>query len=207
MYKPKKYLVENKEKLKEFIDEHPFALFVTEKEGLCATHIPVLSQPIENDDFILFSHIAKHNEQLAHLSDGAEALIVFQGAHGYVSSSWYDHPNISTWDYSAVHVNAKIRLQDQAQLRASLDMLVHRFEKDQENPVYMDDLPDDIIDSHLPRIVGFYLEPTKIQGIAKLHQGYSQENIQSIISHLKERKADMDRILIGNLKNEHKSNN
>lgn len=207
MYEPKKYLVEDRDRLKAFIDEHPFALFITQKDQLCATHIPVLSQPKENDDFILFSHIAKHNEQLAHLSEGAEALVVFHGAHGYVSSSWYDHPNISTWDYSAVHVNAKIRLQDQAQLKASLDMLVHRFEKDQENPLYMDDLPDEIIDSHLPRIVGFYLEPVKVRGIAKLHQGSSRKNVESIISHLKERNADMDRNLIINLKDEHKPNN
>ncbi|MAG86530.1 MAG: negative transcriptional regulator, partial [Flavobacteriaceae bacterium] len=35
-----------------------------------------------------------------------------------------------------------------------------------------------------PLITGFWAEPFKIKGIAKLHQGYKKEDIKSSIDHL-----------------------
>ncbi|UJH89901.1 FMN-binding negative transcriptional regulator [Antarcticibacterium sp. 1MA-6-2] len=126
-------------------------------ERLLATHIPVLAIG-SPDDFYLFAHIANHNEQLHHLKDGAEALIVFQGPHSYVSSSWYKEKDISTWDYSAVHVNAKIAVQTDWELEESLQKLIARFERDQDKPLYYQDIPEDIIRDHLPYITGFWLQ-------------------------------------------------
>lgn len=68
--------------------------------------------------------MANHNEQQQYLKEGADALIIFQGPHAYVSASWYREKDISTWDYSAVHVNAKIRIQSREELELSLKELV-----------------------------------------------------------------------------------
>lgn len=184
MYQPTKYRKTDSSYFQEFINHHPFATFVTQGSRLLATHLPFLTQGT-GEDFRLFSHLANHNEQFAFLKDGTEALVIFQGAHSYVSSSWYREKNISTWDYSAVHVNVRIKLQTKSELEASLEELVARFEKDQEAPLFYKDIPKDMLLEHLPLITGFWCEPTHIEGIAKLHQGYEQEDVQSVITHLK----------------------
>ena len=186
MYQPKKYKKEDRDYIFRFINQHPFATFILQGKRLLATHIPILTEGTAAD-FNLFGHIAKHNEQYSFLKDGTEALLIFQGAHAYVSSSWYAEKDISTWDYSAVHVNVKIKLQSQDALEASLKKLVAHFEKNQEKPIFYNDLPKQMLNSHLPQITGFDLEPTKIEAVAKLHQGFDQSDIDSVVGHLREK--------------------
>lgn len=185
MYQPKKYKKQDPDYLFEFIKEHPFASFIIKGERLLATHIPVL---IEGDstNFRLYSHIANHNEILNYLVNEAEALLIFQGAHGYISSSWYEDKDISTWDYSAVHVNVKVKLQTREELESSLDKLVTKFEKAQAQPLYYKDIPTKMLEEHLPLITGFWAETVKIEGIAKLHQSYKRKDVETVIQHLNE---------------------
>ena len=201
MYQPKKYQKKDRDYIFKFIKEHPFATFVIKGQRLLATHIPVL---IEGDakNFRLYSHIANHNEQLKHLKDGAEVLLIFQGAHGYISSSWYKEKDISTWDYSAVHVNARIKIQSREELEQSLIHLVHKFEKDQDRPLEYKDIPSEMIADHLPLITGFWCEPFKIEGIAKLHQGSDSEDLKRISKKLQQRADPMDSVLEKNIKAE-----
>lgn len=200
MYQPKKYKKQDPVYLFEFIKQHPFASFILKGERLLATHIPVLVEG-NPQKFRLYSHIANHNEQLQYLKNDAEALMIFQGAHGYVSSSWYQEKDISTWDYSAVHVNVKLKLQTREELETSLENLVHRFEKNQTKPLYYKDLPKQMLEDHLPLITGFWAEPVKIEGVAKLHQTYNKEDVESVIDHLSEGDA-LSRELSKNIKEE-----
>tara|TARA_R100000935_G_C2764434_1_gene135005 strand:+ start:59 stop:676 length:618 start_codon:yes stop_codon:yes gene_type:complete len=200
MYQPKKYKKQDPDYLFKFIKNHPFATFILKGERLLATHIPVLVEG-NSKDFRLYSHIANHNEQLQYLKNDVEALLIFQGAHGYVSSSWYKEKDISTWDYSAVHVNVKLKLQSREELETSLENLVHRFEKDQNKPLYYKDIPKKMLDDHLPLITGFWAEPFKIEGVAKLHQTYEKEDIKSVIEHLSEGDA-LSKELGNNIKEE-----
>ncbi len=202
MYQPRKYKKKDPDYIFDFIQEHPFATFVLYGERLLATHIPVLLKG-SAEKFTLYSHIANHNEQFDHLQDGVEALIIFQGAHDYVSSSWYKDKDISTWDYSAVHVNVQLRLQSQDELADSLRNLVHRFEKGQKDPLYFDDLPRELIDDHLPRITGFWCEPFKIEAIAKLHQGMDEDDVRSVIKHLEVGPSPLSCPLSKNIQKEH----
>jgi transcriptional regulator len=41
---------------------------------------------------------------------GQEVLLIFQGAHTYISPRWYDHVNVPTWNYMMVHLYGKVRL-------------------------------------------------------------------------------------------------
>ena len=183
MYQPKKYKKQDPEYLFEFIKTHPFASFILKGERLLATHIPILIDG-NSKKFRLYSHIANHNEQIQYLKNDAEALLIFQGAHAYVSSSWYQEKDISTWDYSAVHVNIKLKLQTREELENSLENLVHRFEKNQFQPLYYNDIPKQMLEEHLPLITGFWAEPFKIEGVAKLHQSYKKQDVASVIEHL-----------------------
>ncbi|CAL64993.1 FMN-binding negative transcriptional regulator [Christiangramia forsetii] len=183
MYRASKYQKDDKDFIYSFIEHHPFATFVLNGERLLATHIPILLEG-EVSGWRLFSHIANHNEQLKYLKEGAEALVIFQGANAYISSSWYKEKDISTWDYSAVHVNAKIKLQTAEELENSLKELVSKFEKKQDKPLYYDNIPRKMLDEHLPLITGFWLEPYKVEGIAKLHQAYPKHDIEEVTKHL-----------------------
>jgi len=183
MYRPPKYQKDDKEFIFSFIQNHPFATFVINGERLLATHIPVLLEG-EADGWRLYTHIASHNEQLKYLKEGAEALVIFQGVNAYISSSWYQEKDISTWDYSAVHVNTKIRLQTAEELENSLKELVSKFEEKQKNPLNYEEIPRKMLEEHLPLITGFWLEPYKVEGIAKLHQGYPKHDIEAVTERL-----------------------
>ncbi len=203
MYQPKKYKKDDPEFLFKFIQQHPFATFILNGEKILATHIPVLTKGTAKD-FLLFSHIANQNEQFKYLKDDTEALLIFQGAHGYISSSWYKEKDISTWDYSAVHVNVKLKIQSRQELEDSLKELVATFEKPQENPLYYKDIPKKMLDEHLPLITGFWCKVEEIKGIAKLHQGYDKEDIDSVTAHLEKQQNNLNSALSENIKKEHK---
>ena len=48
--------------------------------------------------------MARANGQWQTLRGDQEALVIFQGAHAYVSPSWYEtHPSVPTWNYLTVH--------------------------------------------------------------------------------------------------------
>lgn len=202
MFQPSKYQKKDRKYIFDFIRAHPFATFVIKGKELLATHIPIL---VEGDvkNFTLYGHIAEANEQYKYLQDGLEALLVFHGAQGYVSSSWYKEVNISTWDYSAVHVNVKLKIQSTEELVQSLKNLVGHFEKDQKDPIFYEDLPKEMIEDHLPLITGFWCEPIKMQAIAKLHQGFDKDDIHSITQHLESREDSLSSELSKNIKKEH----
>lgn len=202
MYQPRKYLKKDKDFIYDFILKNSFATFVIKGDRLLATHIPVLIQGTPGD-FTLYAHIANHNEQFNYLRNGTEAILIFQGPHAYVSSSWYKEMDISTWDYSAVHVNVKLRLQTQAELEESLQNLVHKFEKDQKEPIYYNDLPGDMVDDHLQQITGFWCDPVKVEAIAKLHQGFEKDDLLNVIKNLEERQEPLSCPLSKDIKKEH----
>lgn len=184
MYRPEKYQKDDMKFVFSFIKNHPFATVIMNGQRLLATHIPVLTEGGE-EKWKLFTHLANHNEQASLLKDGTEALVIFHGPHSYISSSWYENKGISTWDYTAVHVNAKVKVQSREELEGSLEKLVKHFEKNQQEPVYYHDISRQEVEDHLPLITGFWLEPFKVEGIAKLHQAYPEKDVKSVVSHLK----------------------
>ena len=201
MYQPKKYLKKDPQYIFDFIKHHPFATFILNGNRILATHIPILAEG-NAEKFSLYSHIANHNEQLQFLKDGTEALLIFQGAHGYISSSWYKEKDISTWDYSAVHVNVKLKIQTREELENSLQKLVGQFETPQKNPIYYNDIPEQMLKEHLPQIIGFWCEPFKIEAVAKLHQSAHKDDIISVTQHLEEQGDSVASELSKNIKTE-----
>lgn len=206
MYQKKSYVKKDTSTIFDFIKEHPFATFVLKGDRLLGTHIPVLAEG-DADQFRLFGHISDHfNEQKKFLKNGREALLIFHGPQAYVSSSWYQKKGISTWNYTAVHVNVKLKIQTDDELRDSLRKLVQRFEKEQEKPLYFDEIPEKIIEKQFPRITGFWGEPFKIEAVSKLHQGYKKEDVDSTIKHLEEQDGQEARCLADLMRKEHIKN-
>ena len=142
MYIPKIYRSEDSELMKEIISENGFALLISDQEKLAATHSMFLMN--ESDEgFYLETHISKGNFQAKVLKDGDEVLCDFLGANSYISSSWYDHKNVSTWNYEAVQIRGKIKLMTDDELYGHLRKLTFKYEKPQKCPMLVENMGDE----------------------------------------------------------------
>ena len=184
MYTPEIYKNENQEEIKKFLQENSFGILINQtNEKLCATHIPLELDTNENGNEILWGHISKENPQWKGFLDNDQILAVFSGPHSYISSSWYDHENVPTWNYIAVHVYGKIKIIEGEAVIQSLKKLVDKYEQNSENPVRIEDLSKQTM-MQSRGIVAFEIEITEIQATKKLSQNRDEKNHQNIISEL-----------------------
>ena len=184
MYIPKEYKHENTEEIFRFITTNGFATLVsTVDDKPWATHIPLV---LKNDN-TLEGHISKANAQWKVFEKEPTVLAIFQGAHTYVSSSWYDHENAPTWNYVAVHVYGKIRLVSEDDLKKSLSRLVNKYEAQSEKPIAVEHMSSKFLNKEIKGIVGFEIDITDIQAVAKLSQNRDEKNHTAIVNELEKR--------------------
>lgn len=197
MYTPEIYKNENQEEIKKFLQENSFGILINQTNGkLCATHIPLELETNEEGNEILYGHISKENPQWNGFIDNDQVLAVFTGPHSYISSSWYDHENVPTWNYIAVHVYGKIKIIEGEAVIESLKKLVDKYEQNSKNPVRIADLSKKTM-MQTRGIVAFEIEITKIQATRKLSQNRDEKNHQNIISEL-EKTEDFQAIAVAN---------
>lgn len=203
MYIPGINRLEDKEEIFRFIKENPFAIIVNTIDGkLTATHMVVELEEDTEGNKILRSHLAKANPQWKNFSAETELLVIFNGPHTYISSSWYDHVNVPTWNYIAIHVYGKPKILDDTAAYALLDRLVKRYEQASEKPFTMGSLSDDYLQSHLKALVAFEISMDRIEAKQKLSQNRDAHNFDRVLEKLDERedaestaiKQEMERI-------------
>ncbi|MEC1650063.1 FMN-binding negative transcriptional regulator [Bacillus vallismortis] len=191
MYIPRYFKVTNVEEIWEFVREHAFGTIVTTKQGKpIATHLPLQLTKAE-DTYYITGHIAYGNPQWRTLETCEAVLVMFQGPHAYISSSWYKQENVPTWNYQAVHVYGKASILNEEELKQDLTMLLQKYEKHRENPVLWDTLSPQLLEKELKGIVGFKMKVQEVQAADKLSQNRKDEDYQNIVSKLYEEK-DMD---------------
>ncbi len=184
MYIPDIYKNENQEDIRNFIHENGFAILVNQTNGkLWATHIPLLLEQNELGKDILVGHVSKENPQSESFSSNIEVLAVFSGPHAYISSSWYDHENVPTWNYLAVHVYGKVKLLNHEEAVHSLKKLVDKYEKNSKKPVRVEDLSKQTM-MQARGITAFEIEITSMEAVKKVSQNRDQKNHQNIITEL-----------------------
>ena len=184
MYTPEIYKNENQEEIRKFLLENSFGILINQTNGkLCATHIPLELEINKEGKEILYGHLSKENLQWNGFLDNDQILAVFSGPHSYISSSWYDHENVPTWNYIAVHVYGKIKIIEGEAVIESLKKLVDKYEQNSENPVRVEDLSKKTM-MQSRGIVAFEIEITEIQATKKISQNRDEKNHQNIISEL-----------------------
>ncbi len=117
---------------------------------------------------------------------------MFQGPHAYISSSWYNHANVPTWNYLAVHVYGKIRLIEGEELLNHLKNLVNTYEEERPNRVSVEGMNGAYLESQIRALVGFEIRITEVQASAKLSQNRDQTNFENIITELSKSDLDLD---------------
>ena len=185
MHIPKIYKSEDSSLMKKIIDENGFALLISNKEKLFATHSVFLKNENENG-FFLETHISKANFQAKVLKDGDEVLCDFLGAHSYISSSWYNHKNVSTWNYEAVQIRGKVKLMNDDELYDHLKRMTSKYEKVQKCPFFVENMGDDFVRHEMKGAFGIKIIPTEISITNKMSQNRNEEDFQRIINNLLE---------------------
>lgn len=182
MYTPKLYREEDRERILEFLKRNNFpALVTSDGEKLIATHLPMEVVETGNDTLKIYSHMSRANPQWKSFGE-QEALLIFQGAHTYISPTWYNHVNVPTWNYMMVHVYGKARVVDGEELKSTLGRLVERHEV--ASNYRMESLPGEFVEKELKGAVGFVVDVTRIDAGYKLSQNRNDEDHANIIREL-----------------------
>ena len=188
MYIPKLFRNENDEEIKQFLIENSFGILVSaNRSEILATHIPLELDQNKNEEWVLQGHIAKGNPQWKHFNTGQKVLAIFNGPHAYVSSSWYDHVNVPTWNYIAVHISGTIKILEGEELYHHLNKLVDKYEKNSAEPVSMNKMPKEFVQREIKGIVGFEIRIESINAKKKLSQNRNEKDYNNIVTKLEER--------------------
>src|SRR3954463_13855544 len=114
---------------------------------------------------VILGHVARGDPVAQEL--GGPVLLVFQGAHGYVSASWYEADIIPTWNHVTLHVRGTPEVLPDALpvLRRTVD----HFEAAVDRPWSLDRMGDTAREM-ADRVVAFRLAAVSWHAEAKLSQ-------------------------------------
>ncbi len=184
MYIPKKFKVTNVNEIRDFIQENSFGTIVTTEQGKpIATHLPLLLNK-KGDNYYITGHMAYANPQWKTFEgENENVLVMFQGPHAYISSSWYEHENVPTWNYQAVHVYGTASIMNEQELEADLIGLLQKYELHRTNAILWENLSAQT-KKQIKGIVGFKIKIKEVQAAYKLSQNRNEEDYHNIIEKL-----------------------
>ncbi|MEO7983868.1 MAG: FMN-binding negative transcriptional regulator [Bacteroidota bacterium] len=190
MYNYPHYKEQDKEKVIAFMRQHPFVMLIgVDPHGRAeVTQIPVL---IDERDGKLFlsGHIARKMEHEKALEQNPDALVIFTGAHTYVSGTYYtgDLQQASTWNYISIHARGQVKWMEEDGLINFLKRFTLHFEKDNKTSTTIyDNLPEEYLGKLRKAIIGFELEVTELENVHKLSQNRDEMSYDNIVHELKE---------------------
>jgi transcriptional regulator len=190
MHIPKLYREEDREKVLEFLRQNEFATLVTyDGEKPTASHL--LMEVVEDGEKLFVNgHMSRANPLWKTFDKNPEVLVIFQGPHTYISPTWYNHVNVPTWNYQAVHVYGKPRIvTEDDEARTLLKGLIARHEANSQ--YRLETLPQDFVEKEIKGIVAVQIEVTRIEANYKLSQNRGDEDYHNIVKRLEERTDEL----------------
>ncbi|MCM3734961.1 FMN-binding negative transcriptional regulator [Bacillus cytotoxicus] len=188
MYSSKYFEVNDSEIIFDFIKNYSFGTLISStKDFPIATHLP-LDIHKEQEDTYLLGHFAYANPHWKLLKENPQVLITFLGPHAYVSSSWYTHENVPTWNYLSVHIYGTTHFVEGKELEIMLEKMLEKYEQHRDNAVLWDTLDSEFLKREIQGIVGFKVKIERIEASFKLSQNRNNDDYKSIISNLKNEK-------------------
>jgi transcriptional regulator len=204
MYTPSQFEVTDVAVLHDLIRTHPLgALVMHDGDALDANHLP-FELDAEPAPGKLLAHVARGNPLWKRAGGEREVLVIFQGAHGYVTPAWYPTKRetgkvVPTWNYAAVHAYGRMRaIEDPVWLRAFVDRLTRRHEASRAEPWHVSDAPEDYIEQMLRGIVGLEVTVTRLVGKLKMSQNRTAADQAGVVEGLKAR-GDTDDVAMAEL--------
>ncbi|CAA7194864.1 FMN-binding negative transcriptional regulator [Chryseobacterium potabilaquae] len=194
MFTPKLYKSEDLDLMKEIIRENTFALLISSINKIRATHCMIMLNEENPENIYLETHISKANPQAKTLKNGDEVLCDFLGSHAYISSSWYDHINVSTWNYEAVQIYGTIEVMNHEELYQHLEKLTYKYENVQQCPVMVHNMGKEFVEKEMKGVYGLKIAPSEIFIKQKLSQNRKENDYLNIISNLEKGNENEKRI-------------
>ena len=180
------YSLEDPAEIERVIRENPWAILVSDAtDGLVGSHYPVLIDDTR-DEFSLVTHVGRPDERIHELGEH-QLLMIVQGPHGYISSSWYGHlVEVPTWNFVTVHLSGVPEILEDEENFAVLSRLVEHFESAVENPRTLDGTEEDHENARedYRGTVGLRLTPDRIVAKRKMSQNKPPEIVDEIIRRL-----------------------
>ena len=180
MYVPKHFEIADPAWCHALMRAQSFAVMITADDAGTpfATHLPILVDESRGRLGTLRGHVARANPHWRYLAAGRPTLVVFSGAHAYVSPAWYaSHPSVPTWNYVAVHATGTaVLVEDPTPVRGLLVDLVAVYEGARPAPWSFASLPADYVEGMQRGIVAFEIAIERLEGKAKLSQNRSGED-------------------------------
>jgi transcriptional regulator len=192
MYIPQQFRNEDTEEIFKYIEKYPFGELITsDANGPLVSHIPFTVEEKNNSKF-LKGHLARGNNQWRTFNS-SKVLAVFTGPHAYISSSWYNHLNVPTWNYIAIHAYGTIRILSDDELYRSLEELMQKFEYSLPGHITLEKMGE-YATQQMKGIVGFEITITELQGKWKLSQNRNKEDFNNVINELQKLDENSKRI-------------
>lgn len=186
MYQPNAFREERLETLHALVRTHPLGTLITAGGGGLAVNLVPFILVEGGEKGILRAHIARANDQLEALRNGAETLVVFQGPEAYITPSWYaaklEHGRVvPTWNYVMVQARGTPRvIEDAAWIRAQIEELTTSQENKRAEPWQVSDAPASYIEGLIGAIVGIEIPIASIEGKWKVSQNQSAANRKGV---------------------------
>ena len=195
MYIPRDFQVNDPEQISAFMQANNFATLVTwDGERPIASHLLFEVVTAGATELTLNCHLARANDQWHTFHTDKDVLVIFVGAHTYISPRWYNSAgNVPTWNYQAVHAYGRPEIiTDKEELYGMLARLVDRYESNSGAiPEYhLGSLPKELVLEKMKGIVGLRIRVTRLEAKFKLSQNRSQSERDTIIIELRKRGDD-----------------
>ena len=179
------YILDDEAEIKRLVRENPWAAYVSNPAGgMVASHYPTLLDE-DADGIVLLTHFGRPDEKLHGVGEGAEMLIIVQGAHGYVSPSWYGDPAdfVPTWNHVTAHLYGVPEVLTADENLRVLEKLVDHFEEGMPGARSL--RIDPVAAAKLARgTVGLRVPITRVEARKKLSQNRTDADRDAVIAHL-----------------------
>lgn len=179
------FLMTDPEEVKRLIRDNPWATFVSPtSHGLVASHYPVLLEE-DSDEICIVSHFGRPDDRDHELGQH-EMLVIIQGPHDYVSSSWYAPGDlVPTWNHVTAHLYGTPEILDFEANYAVLSRLTDHFERHHRHGRSLS--ADEAGTRRMAKgTVGLRMRVSRFDARAKLSQNKPADVRENVTAHLAE---------------------
>jgi transcriptional regulator len=179
------YILDDEAEIKRLVRENPWVTFVSHPDGsMVASHYPTMLDE-DADGIVLLTHFGRPDEKLHGVGSDSEMLMIVQGAHGYISPSWYGDPvdMVPTWNHVTAHLYGIPEVLSHADNLKVLEKLVDHFEADMPHGKSLRIDPA-AADRLAKGTIGLRIPITRVDARKKLSQNRTDVDRDSVIEHL-----------------------
>ncbi|HUD90536.1 FMN-binding negative transcriptional regulator [Sphingobium sp.] len=169
MHPDPKFRWQDRDTLRAFVAAQRFGMLFVQTPGRpMVAHVPV----VWLDETRIGFHLSRGNRLAPHV-DGARALFVVNGPHGYVSPDWYGlEDQVPTWNYVAAELEGDVRALPSEALPGLIDAISLDSEaRLAPKPVWTrNKMTPGLFDRMTGAIIGYQMTVSDWRGTCKLGQ-------------------------------------